>query len=81
MCFETQRCLNTGTLDHPRKAGRAKGRAPLAREHKWRLWLLLALKTPEGTELVAKDRMRARSALFDSTDVQDGSAELNLIPT
>jgi hypothetical protein len=39
---------------------------------------MLSLQTPEGAQFVAEDRMGARSALLDPTDVQGGRSGVDL---
>jgi hypothetical protein len=50
----------------------------LRREHECRLGLLLALQRPQGPQFIAKDRVRAGSALLGPADVQGGGVEVYL---
>jgi hypothetical protein len=66
-------------FEHPREAGRRERRSALGDEHKQRAFAL-ALEAPQGAQLVALDRMRARHAVLDPARVQDRAAKVNLVP-
>jgi hypothetical protein len=78
--FEAKTRLTASALDHACEASGAEGRPTLRREHEGRLGVLLALKAPQGSQFIAKDRMGAWRASFDPANVQRSRSELNLVP-
>src|SRR5664279_6369105 len=78
--LEGQLGLPARAFDHAGEASRTK-RCPAFRgEHKGRFGFLLALKTPQGPQLVTKDRVGTRSTLLGPADMQRGRTVLYLIP-
>jgi hypothetical protein len=80
MRLDFEPCHLCGSFQHPGKACRRKWRATLRDEHE-RGCLGFALEFSKGAHFQARQGVRCRCALFDSTDVQDGSIEVHLIPT
>ena len=72
---------DASALHHAGKACRGEGRASLAGEHERRLGILLPLQLAQGPHFIADNGMGRRRALLGPADVQDGVAEIDLIPT
>jgi hypothetical protein len=67
-------------LDHAGKAGRSERRAALRRKHERRLWFLFAVQAPQGTQLIAADRVRGWRSRLHPSDSHRGRIEIDLIP-
>ena len=80
MSRKAQLGLDASALLHARKACRRERRPPLAGEHKRRLGILLPLQLAQGPHFVAGNGMRGRRTLLGPAYVQDGVAEIDLIP-
>ena len=72
--------LDPYPLNHAGKAGRGEWRATLGREHERRLRVLLPLQPAQRTQLIALIGWVAGLALFDATDGQGGTIEVDLVP-
>jgi hypothetical protein len=81
MGLKAQLGLAASPLDHAGEPCGAKGRTTLRREDEGRLWLLLALKAPQGSQLISEDRMCARRTPLDPANMQRPRSEVDLIPT
>jgi hypothetical protein len=79
--LEAQTRFSASPRNHAREACGAERRPTLRREHERRLGVLFALKAPQGSQLIPKDRMRARGAPLDPTNMQRSRSEVDLIPT
>jgi hypothetical protein len=81
MSLETKTRLAPSALDHAGEPCGAEGCSSLRREHEGRLRLLLALKAPEGSYFIAKDRMGAWRSPLEPTNMQRSRSEVDLIPS
>src|SRR5580693_264449 len=71
----------TSALDHRLKATLGEWRAAFRCEHKRRFGVLFTLEPPQGAQFLASQRVRGRTAVLESTDVQKRVFEVDLLPT
>jgi hypothetical protein len=70
----------TGSLDHRLKAAPRERRPAFADEYERGFGLLLALQAAKSPQLSPGQGMRRRTAVLESTDVQERVIEIDLIP-
>src|SRR3954470_12708068 len=71
--------IHSRPLNHSRKPCSREGSVSLRHEHEWAR-VAVALQAEKSTHLQPVQRMHARGALLNSTDVEHGAVEINLIP-
>src|SRR5262245_14260381 len=65
--------------NHPAEGNRAHGRSPLAQEQVT-AWLLLALKSTQGAQFGAGERVDRGYAALEPGNVQSGMGKIDLLP-
>ncbi len=76
-----ERSSLTSALDHRLKAALGEWRAAFRCEHGRQFVVLFTLEPPQGAQLLAGQWVRGRTAVLESTDVQERVFEVDLIPT
>ena len=71
----------TSALDHRLKATLSEWRTAFRCEHERRFGFLFTLKPPQGAQFLAGQWVRGKTAILESTDVQERTFEVDLIPT
>jgi len=78
--LEAEPRLSSRPLNHAGETCGRKRRTAFRGEYEGRLGLLLALKPPQGAQLVTNDGVGAWGAAFDPADMQRGRPEVHLVP-
>jgi hypothetical protein len=71
----------SGSLDYFGNVRAGHWAATLGGEHKGRLWLLIAREFTQCPEFVTLNRVHAINTVFESSNVQMGLGEIDLIPS